>query len=308
MADLLWSEIQKKAKKNIAALVFNSELNYDHQIYTIAQDIYDNHNIKLILMAGPSASGKTTSCDLIAERLEYLGIKTHRLSTDDFFLDRDDTPKLPNGLYDFDSINAIDVYGLQQCLAKLLKGESVRLPRFDFINGKSCPDGRFIEMNAGEDIIILEGIHALNPLLIAGFDYSPDEICRISIAPRRNVKMSDGKVLTPDDIRLIRRTIRDHYTRGYTPDQTARQWIAVLESEQKYIYPYFDNVDYAIDSIHEYELILYKLCLGDILNEAYSVLFDNIKAVLQEVITMPISSIPTTSLLNEVAAFGKFAK
>ena len=307
MADILWSEIAKSAKKNIAALVFNCELNFDHQIYDIAHQVFDDKRIKLILLAGPSASGKTTSCDLMADRLEYLGVKTHRISTDDFFLNREDTPRLPSGLPDFDSPNAINIYALQQSLARLVKGESVQLPRFDFLQGRSYPDGRIVEMNGANDIIVLEGIHALNPLMLAGFDYAPEEIRRISIAPRRNFKMESGRVLTPNELRLIRRTIRDHYTRGNNPDQTAKQWVEVLKAEKEYIYPYFEDVDWRIDSIHEYELILYKLCLGDILDNVHSETYDNIRHVLDEVVTMPISSIPTTSLLNEFTKFGVFA-
>ena len=308
MADVLWSEVAKSARRNIAALVFNCELNFDHQIYQIADKVYDDKRIKLILLAGPSASGKTTSCDLLADRLEYLGVKTHRISTDDFFLDRDDTPRLPNGMFDFDSPNAINVYALQQSLAKLVRGETVQLPRFDFLAGKSFPDGRIVEMNGANDIIILEGIHALNPLMLAGFDYAPSEIRRISIAPRRNFRMESGRVLSPNELRLIRRTIRDHYTRGNDPEQTAKQWAEVLKSEKEYIYPYFDDVDWSIDSVHEYELILYKLCLGNLLDDVHCDAYDNIRHVLDEIITMPISSIPTTSLLNEFTKFGVFAE
>lgn len=298
MADIIWKEVEKKAIKNVSNLIFNCELNFNMQVITVANDIFDNGNVKVVLLAGPSSSGKTTSCNLLASRLEFLGTKVHRISTDDFFINREDIPYLPNGLQDFDSINAIDLFALQSVIRDIMAGKSVQLPRFDFLQGKSFPDGEIIEMTTA-DIVIIEGIHAHNPIILAGCDNFDEGVKKIYIAPRRSFNMENGVVLAPDNLRLLRRLIRDYYTRGHSFEKTLRQWDEVLKAEEKYIKPYISYADYHIDSVYDYELIVYKQC---IYNKIKNVAFDKLKVIikcLEDVNSMYIDSIPSTSLLNE---------
>lgn len=304
MADIIWKEVEKLAVKNLSALVGSCEYNFDKQIYDIADGIHSDTDVSIILIAGPSASGKTTSCNLLADRLEYLGTKVHRVSTDDFFIDRDKIPYLPSGVRDFDSLNALNLPLMQETVKRLLDYEPVQLPRYDFVEGKSYMDGEKIEMSP-TDFVIIEGIHALNPIVLAGCVATEGRIKKISIAPRRSFIMENGEVLRPDELRLLRRSIRDYYTRNHSFEATLKQWSEVRAAEEKYITPYAVGADYFIDSVYEYELIVYKQCIYDKIKDTYFDQLKKIRRALADVNSMHIGSIPTTSLLNEFAAYGE---
>ncbi|HAE89155.1 MAG TPA: AAA family ATPase, partial [Clostridiales bacterium] len=139
---IVWSDMEALAKKHLSSLIYNSEYNFDSQVIRIADKIYAEKAVKMILIAGPSASGKTTFANLLADRLEFRGVKVHRISTDDFFIDRDKIEVLPNGLLDMDSLNAMDVKLLTFTIESLLEGNRVVIPRFDFVEGKRAGDTR----------------------------------------------------------------------------------------------------------------------------------------------------------------------
>lgn len=307
MSDVIWRDVEALAVKNVSVLVVNCEYNFSRQIYDIADDVYKSRDVNLLLLAGPSASGKTTSCNLLAERLEYLGVKVHRISTDDYYLNRDEAALLPSGLRDYDSIFSINIARLQQDIQSLMNYRPVTLPRFDFLTGKTHDDGRYIDMQP-QDVVIIEGIHALNPMLLDWCGNVCNRVKKISIAPRRSFRMEGGTVLVPDDLRLLRRLIRDYYTRGYSFETTLKQWSEVLAAEVKYITPYMGDADYKIDSVYDYELIVYKQCIYPHIKDTPITALQNIRRALGEVNSMRIDTIPETSLLNEFVHYGELSE
>ncbi|NCA66702.1 MAG: hypothetical protein EOM87_01410 [Clostridia bacterium] len=292
-----WKNIEDLANKNIASLVFNSELNFNLQVHTIADVIYNNKNIKLVLIAGPSASGKTTFANLLSERLVFLGANVHRISLDDFFFNRDDIEFLPSGVRDFDSPKALDMNALRNVLQGIINGDAVEIPQFDFATGTRGKASNILYTEQ-EDVVIIEGIHALNPLLFEGFN-PKCQVHKIAIAPRRNFSMPDNRKIAPNDLRLLRRLIRDYFTRGHTLQATVAQWKEVLLAEKQYVLPYLEAADSLVDSVYEYELIIYKHCFYNKLASSEVKGLEELKAALATVADFEIPSIPFSSLINE---------
>lgn len=293
-----WETIEKEAEKNLEHLIFSSEQHFDNQVNDIVKSIYEKESVRIIMIAGPSSSGKTTFSKLLSEHLQALGVKTHYIGLDDFFIDRDKVPLLPSGLKDFDSLRALDMPLLNRVIGGILKSEWVEVPEFDFLTGKRKPETNLICLHP-EDIVIIEGIHALNPYIIK--DFNPSQIAKIAIEPQKTFVMPSGTEITPDELRLLRRTIRDFYTRGHTFEATARQWEEVRKAESKYIFPFLEDADYNVDSAHDYELFVYKQCLKNELDDCDTPAFDDIKKALGEIGNTPVTHIPSSSLLNEFA-------
>lgn len=298
MANIIWKDVDMMARYDMAQLVFDAEEGFDRQVDRIARQLYEVPELRVAMIAGPSSSGKTTFCNLLAEQLEHYGVRAHRVSLDDFFIDREKVPFLPSGVRDFDSPEALDLKKLSAVITGIMNDEWVEIPRYDFITGKSLPADSLMRLHP-EDIVLIEGIHALNPRLTEGQDRS--RICRIGIKPRRTYMMPSGLQLSPDELRLIRRTIRDFYTRGHSLEATLKQWDEVCRAEAQYITPFINKADYDVDSGFHYELFVYKHCLGRIMDDCALDAFANIKAVMDEVRDVPFIHIPKTSLLNEFA-------
>lgn len=301
MKDIIWEAVDMMARHDLAQLVFDGEIGFERQVEAVAKQLYEVSELRVAMIAGPSSSGKTTFCNLLAEHLEQKGVRTHRVSLDDFFIDRDKVPLLPSGLKDYDSPTALDLDGLHTVLSGVMRDEWVELPAYDFLTGKSQPRASLMRLHP-EDIVLVEGIHALNPLLTEG--QNMQRICRIGIKPRRSYVMPSGTVLSPDELRLLRRTIRDYYTRGHSLEDTLRQWREVCRAETTYITPYINKADYNIDSGFMYELFVYKYCLKSIMDTCDMPEFSTIRRVMHEVRDVPEIHIPKTSLLNEFAIIG----
>ena len=293
-----WTYMENLAKKHLSSLIYNSEYNFDSQVIKIADKIYAEKRVKMIMIAGPSASGKTTFSNLLADRLEFRGVKVHRISTDDFFIDRDKIEVLPSGLLDMDSLNAMDVKLLAYTLESILEGRSVVVPRFDFIEGKRAGDTREI-LPEEADITIVEGIHALNPVVLGKYGVHDGNIVDIYISPRRDFLLPSGRTIAPVELRLLRRILRDHYSRGHSLADTLAQWDEVLKAEKVNIYPFVHRAAFTVDSVYDYELLVYKRCLGTSLDAYPHKWTENIREVLKEVSDIPNMVIPSTSLLNE---------
>ena len=217
---------------------------------------------------------------------------------DDFFIDREKVPFLPSGVRDYDSLRALDMPLLNKVIKSILHSEQISIPEYDFIEGKRKKEFKELTLFP-EDLVIIEGIHALNPILINDFDSS--RIVKVVIRPQRSFVMPSGIVLEPEELRLLRRTIRDYYTRGHSIDATAKQWNEVRRAEDKYITPYLTTANYNVDSAHEYELFLYKEYLGTILKDTTNTYYTNIRNAFLEISDTPIGDIPETSLLTEFA-------
>ncbi len=297
-----WKSIEDLAKKDIATLVFNSELNFNMQVHNIADSVCSNKSIKLVLVAGPSASGKTTFSNLLAERLMFKGINVQRISLDDFFYNREDIEFLPSGLRDYDSLKALDMNTLRAVLHGILAGEAVEIPQFDFTIGRRCKETSIMYVQS-DDVVIIEGIHALNPVLFDNLTVN-GHVLRISIAPRREFCMPGNKKISPNDLRLLRRMIRDYYTRGHDVEDTARQWKEVLLAEQKYVLPFMENAHFLVDSVYDYELFVYKHCFYEKLAKNEVAAISELREALGAVADISVPSIPSSSLINEFVFYG----
>ncbi len=296
-----WVKIEQLAKENIVSLMFNSELNFDFQVHDIAEKVFEDKKIKLVLVAGPSASGKTTFTNLLAERLRFRGLNVHMVSLDDFFLNRDELEYLPSGLKDFDSPKALDMEGLRKAFLQIMYEDMVDLPHFDFLTGARSTVRTKIDISK-HDIFIIEGIHALNPVLFEGIELNC-KAYKVSIAPRRAIAMPNGVVLEPNELRLLRRVIRDYHTRGHKIESTVRQWKEVIDAEKLHVLPFLHSAHSEVDSVYEYELFIYKHYFFKKLFDRKEKELKKIIEVLHMVTDLHMPSIPSSSLINEFAFF-----
>lgn len=237
----------------IESLVNVNETYYNNQLNRCAKDIIAN-NMNIVMLAGPSSSGKTTTAKKLAIQLAVLGKDAYVISTDDYFVDRNKTPLDENGNKDFESIDAIDLHSLNEDLLDLLEGKEVILPSFNFIKGIRTLSNKKIKMK-DNTILIIEGIHALNPKLT---DYIPEKNkYKIYVSVLTGINIDSTNRISSTETRLIRRIVRDNKYRGYDTLETLKSWNKVKLGEQKYIFPYQNRADFYVDSslIYEYNAL-----------------------------------------------------
>lgn len=284
-------------------LVNLCEARHENSCSAIANQIAES-GAKVVLLAGPSSSGKTSTSLRVGLQCKVHGLNPRTIELDNYFVDREQTPKLPDGSYDFECLEAMDIKLLNEQLGKLLKGEEVSLPTFDFIAGKKVYKGNTMKMEA-HDILILEGIHALNPALTPKI---PDFMkFRIYVSDISSISDYDGTTIHASDNRLMRRMVRDNRTRGHNCEATITGWANVREGERKYIYPFQECADALFNSTTQYELPLLKLYVTPLLRnitpesaayeKAQSLLFflDKLDALPVDA----INAIPCTSIIRE---------
>lgn len=259
-----------------------------------------NNKIKVILIAGPSSSGKTTSCAKLAVYLHSFGLTPKMISMDNFFKERTDTPKKANGEYDFECLEAVDLKLFNKSIKDLIDGKKVKMPTFDFYSGEK----KFkTEMTlAPTDILLIEGIHALNPKLLPEVDRKLKY--KIYLSPLTAVNIDRDNRIYLTDTRLLRRMIRDNRTRGYNVSDTLKLWKDVREGEEKNVFPYQDEADYVFDTSLIYEFCVLKTYVMPLL---YSVSNDDpnysealrLMRVLDIFLPIPSEAIPADSILRE---------
>lgn len=233
-----------------------SEALHEKKIAEIANLIRDRKDeVKIVLIAGPSASGKTTFCKRLMVQLAVNGLKPTMISLDDYFVDREKTPKDRNGEFDFEAIEAIDVEFFNQQLIQLFKGETVELPKFSFTVGKKFPSDKKLKLGQGS-ILIVEGIHGMNPELVPHIE--PANTFKIFLSTLTQISVDDQNHISTTDNRLIRRMIRDSKYRNYSALETIRRWQSVRAGEDKNIFPYQENADVMFNSALIYELAVLK--------------------------------------------------
>ena len=237
-------------KGHASELIQVSEALQEKKIVQIAEDIErrfhaEENPIRLVLITGPSSSGKTTFCKRLSIQLLACGLRPLSFSTDDYFVNRVDTPKLPNGDYDFDNIEAVDYHLLEDHLTRLMKGERVEVPEYNFSTGKREWNGKKLKL-AGDTVLIIEGIHALNPLLTQQIDDSLKY--KVYISALTSISLDDHNWIPVHDNRLLRRIIRDYNKGAFTAQETIAQWKNVCEAEDKWIFPYQETADVMFNS------------------------------------------------------------
>ena len=277
-----------------------AEANYNSQLAKTADIIYNKKDkVKIILLAGPSSSGKTTTARKLEVYLKARGFKTHSISTDDYFLNRIDTPKKANGDYDFESLKAVDTDLFNKHLLKLLAGEKVLMPEYNFVLGEREYKGGTLQLGEN-DIVIIEGLHALNPELTLAIDDSNK--FKIYISPLTQLNIDNHNRIHTSDTRRLRRIIRDNKYRGWNAADTLRNWKNILEGEEEYVFPYQNKADIIINSALIYELGVLKTYAEPLLfsvNEDDEVYPEAIRLInfLRNFLPIPSDDVPKESVL-----------
>lgn len=236
-------------------MVLVQEAQQEKKIAEIAEQIAKRGDVKFVLVAGPSSSGKTTFSHRLSIQLKVNGMRPHPLAVDNYFINRDQTPKDERGNYDFECLEAIDVEQFNEDLRRLLLGEEVGIPTFDFITGQRKYDGRKLKMES-RDILVIEGIHCLNPKLTETLP--DDRKFKIYISALTQLNVDEHNRIPTTDGRLIRRIVRDARTRGTTAARTIAMWYSVRRGEERNIFPFQEEADIMFNSALIYELAVLK--------------------------------------------------
>ena len=289
-------------------LIQVSEALQEKKIAKIADEIAQRKGIKLVLIAGPSSSGKTTTCKRLSVQLAVNGIMPVGISLDDYFVNRDQTPRDEKGDYDFENLHALNLPLFNEQLTALFKGEEVELPRYDFPTGTSQKSGKRLRLGENE-VLVVEGIHALNPELNS--QIPNDQIFRVYASALTTVLLDNHNYIPTTDNRLLRRIIRDHKYRAVTAQETIRRWPSVRAGENKWIFPFQENADAMFNTAMLFELAVIKSQAEPLLEqvpencpehaEAYRLL-----KFLRYIKPIPETQIPPTSLLREFLGGSSF--
>lgn len=296
---------EKVLSGEVVDLVNLSEAMHERKYAEIADQIYARRgSVRIVFIAGPSSSGKTSTSKRLALQCRILGLNPKVIELDNYFVERDRTPRDENGEFDFEALGAMDLDLLGRHLNDLLDGKEVEIPRFDFKEGRKYFEGNFMRL-LEKDILIMEGIHALNPAMIPGVDQS--KVFRVYASALTSLSIDENNNISTSDNRLLRRMIRDNRTRGIIPEETIMRWQSVRRGENRNIFPYQENADAVFNSAHIFELPVLKYYAEPLLRrisplspaytEAYRLLkfLDYIVAMTPE----EMAAIPPVSILRE---------
>ena len=307
-------DVNKAIMRGYASeLIQVSEALQEKKIVQIAEEIDNRFHrekdpVRIVLITGPSSSGKTTFCKRLSVQLLACGLRPISFSTDDYFVNRVDTPKLPNGDYDFDNIETVDYHMLEDHLLRLMDGERVEIPEYNFVTGKREWNGKKLKLGS-DTVLIIEGIHALNPLLTQKI---PDSLkYKIYISALTSISLDDHNWIPVRDNRLLRRIIRDYNKGAYTAQQTIAQWKNVCEAENQWIFPYQESADVMFNSALNIEFAVLRTHAEIILSSVpkncpeYSEAHRLLKFIH---FFLPVSDkeIPPTSIMREFVGGSSF--
>ena len=290
------------------SLIQLSEALQEKKIAQIADEIASRKHVKMVLIAGPSSSGKTTTCKRLSIQLAVNGIHPIGISLDDYFLDRDQTPRDETGDYDFEHLHALNIPLLNEQMNALFSGEEIELPRYNFQLGKSEKSGKRLQLK-GNEVLILEGIHALNPELTA--QIPNEQIFRVYASALTTILLDNHNYIPTTDNRLLRRIIRDHKYRGVNALGSIRRWASVRKGENRWIFPFQENADAIFNSAMLFELAVIKQQAEPLLEQVpencdeYAEAYRLLK-FLRYIKPIPEDQIPPTSLLREFLGGSSF--
>ena len=278
------------------------ERKYNKKIQKIAKDIADNQAMTIVMLAGPSSAGKTTTAKKLREALADLDIVCHTISLDDFYLNNCDSPRFPDGTPDYETVDALDIACFEKTMNKLLTEGEAQLPEFDFLTGARKPQYNYLKITP-TDVIIVEGLHALNPVITK---HIPSErILKIYInVSSRIYDKNKNIMLNKRNMRFIRRMVRDYKFRGNSVEETFKMWITVRYGEDAYLFPFKDNADIKINTIHLYETCILKNTAIELLSEVSkdSEFYKESQRLIRNLERFPSinsSVVPEDSLLRE---------
>lgn len=305
-------ELNDAVKRGRAAgYILISEALQERKIADIADYVAEHPEIKIVLIAGPSSSGKTSFAQRLRIQLGVNAIGTETLSMDNYFVNRVDSPRKPDGSYDFECPEAVDVELFNRQLSALAAGEKVEIPRYNFKTGKKEYDGETIQLD-DHKVLIVEGIHALNDKMTSLLDASKK--LKVYITPLNPLDLPDGTNVNPADVRLIRRIVRDNQYRNLSAKDTLKMWETVRDGEKKYIFPSADGADVIVNTSLIYELSVLKPYAqplleeladddGRIGNKVRELLY-----ILSKLDVIPTEDIPRTSIMREFVGGSTFKK
>ena len=285
----------------IREIILVSEALHEQKIAEIAREIVRRANqTRIILIAGPSSSGKTTFAKRLSVQLLAYGLSPFALEMDNYFVDREFTPRDANGDYDFEALEALDVRRLEKDLTRLIQGEEVQLPRFDFREGKSHP-GEIVRLEK-DQLVILEGIHGLNPRLLP--NVPTGQTFRIYVSCLTQLNLDRHNRISTTDTRLLRRIVRDARERGYSALETIGRWESVRRGEKNHIFPFQENADEIFNSALVYELSALKRLVEPLLRQvpygtAEYIEAKRLLAFIEWFMPLDMDLIPDNSILRE---------
>ena len=294
--------INEKVKTDCDSFIAECEKHYQDIVDRIIEKIVNEDGREIIMLAGPSSAGKTTTAKRLRKGLLNKGINTYVLSLDDFYLNREDIPYLPDGTRDYETVYALDLDCLERDLNELLEGKTVRTPVFDFTTGKRS-DTEFNEITLGEeDVVIIEGLHALNPIIT---EKVHGKLLKVYINVSSRIYDENGNVLlSKRSFRFIRRMIRDYKFRASSVENTYKLWKNVTAGEDKYLFPYRNNADIKGNTIHLYESCVLKHQALALLRDCkvspeFSANTEMLCRALADFEDIPEEKVPEDSLLRE---------
>ncbi len=294
-------QINNAAASNVEQLILGEEERYHNKLRELAKVIKNDANSRIIMLAGPSGSGKTTSASLLSGYLTELGTPTQVVSLDDFYLEWEKQPQNADGTPDFESVYGLDVNEINHCFEELVASEQSFMPIYDFKRSCRAAERKNISVKGGGAVII-EGLHALNPIL---YESIPREkIFKIYISVSSEVYDNDTEVIAGGRIRFLRRLLRDETHRNSTTERTLELWKKVMFGEAKYLVPFKNSADFKIDTFHSYELGVYRQRAERMLNSvsklsAHYEFSQRVLKGIKEFGEIPVSFVPQKSLLRE---------
>lgn len=302
MAYRTLSDINKSVASDVESFIESAEEGFDGSVSSLVERFVSDCDCDIVLLAGPSSSGKTTTAGKIVEKINRSGRNAYTLSLDDYYHNAADIPMTDKGVRDFENVSALDIDLIHKTFSDLIENRKAMVPEFDFVSGTRKSKMRSIELKKN-DVIIVEGLHALNPIITKGLDES--HIYKVYISVSSRVTDDDGKVIfSKRNLRLVRRMIRDYHYRNTSVEKTFSQWPEVLKGEDKYIFPYEKNARFRIDSFHPYESSIFRdeaVELLDTVDNAscFYPLAQQLKEDFSRLRPIDISKMPDDSLLRE---------
>ena len=300
MAYFTLNNINENVESNMESFINDAESRFESSVTELADRFTSDCDI--VLLAGPSSSGKTTTAGKIAQKIKNSGRNAYTLSLDDYYRNAADIPLTEKGLKDFENVSALDIDLIHRTFSDLIEKRTAQVPEFDFVSGTRKLETKRVELKK-DDLIIVEGIHALNPIITKGLDES--HITKVYISVSSRVTDDSGKVIfSKRNLRLVRRMIRDYHYRNTSVEKTLSQWQEVLKGEDKYIFPFERNASFRIDSFHPYEPCLFKSEAVELLgtvgeDSGVYPIASELKNSFSELDTIDMSKLPADSLLRE---------
>ena len=300
MAYFTLNDINENVESNMESFINDAENRFESSVTELADRFTSDCDI--VLLAGPSSSGKTTTAGKIAQKIKNSGRNAYTLSLDDYYRNAADIPLTEKGLKDFENVSALDIDLIHRTFSDLIEKRTAQVPEFDFVSGTRKPETKKLELKK-DDLIIVEGIHALNPIITKGLDES--HITKVYISVSSRVTDDSGRVVfSKRNLRLVRRMIRDYHYRNTSVEKTLSQWQEVLKGEDKYIFPFERNANFRIDSFHPYEPCLFKSEAVELLgtvgeDSGVYPIASELKNSFSELDTIDMSKLPADSLLIE---------